>query len=228
MKTFILSAIYCFTLVHTYAQDSAKILATNYTALKLTITPVPDFSNVLLMPGIEKRNGRRAMQLHLGMAIPTAYTLRDTISTYIPVNGYTHAYTGRLEMRWYTLPVRNYYTNRYVGAEISYTHYSSAINNVYADSIGSPVAYYDEYLLIKDNFGAALTFGIQHRIWQRAILSFNFFAGIKIRSIAAPHKYRNTDRIDYRHALFSNYMEKVGVTVAPILGASFSLGYAFY
>ena len=223
--SFLLCLLACIT---THAQDSTKILPARYTALKLTITPVPDFSNVLLMPGIEKRAGRKAIQLHLGMAIPRTYTLRDTVNTHTPVTGNTYAYTGRLEVRWYTSPVRNYYTNKYVGVELSYTGYASASRGSYTDSLLGNRGYHDEFLLIKNNFGAALTFGIQHRIWQHAIVSFNFFAGIKVRSITAPYKYRDTDEIDNRHALFMNYTEKVGTTIAPVLGASVSLGYAFY
>lgn len=217
-----------FACIITHAQDSTKILPAHYTALKLTITPVPDFSNVLLMPGIEKRAGRKAIQLHLGIAIPKAYALRDTINNPIPVTGNTYAYSARLEVRWYTNPVRNYYTNKYVGIELSYTGYASVSRGRYTDSLLGNRGYYDEFLLVKNNFGAALTFGIQHRIWQHAVVSFNFFAGIKIRSVTAPYKYRDTDEIDNRHALFMNYTEQVGTTIAPVLGASISLGYVFY
>lgn len=176
--------------------------------------------------GIEKRVGKYAGQLQMGLGMPYKYTIQDTVNNFDNSFSGTHrGFTVRAEIRKYRSPVQKYRNANFFWAiEAFYTKYDTPGSGLFVDSGRTINPYYDEYLLQKSMYGAALKAGVQQRFWKHFMIEFYLGIGVKVKTVKQQGIYDITQIRDNHHSFDGPTLGTEATLAAPL---NFCIGYYF-
>lgn len=225
MKPILILLIILLPITSLRAQDSL-FNKHHYTIAWLGFGPQHEYSRRVtctFLPAIEKRWGQYSGQLQLGMAMPVAYSIQDSIDNLL-LKGHMQWYTLRVEARKYKYTRGK--AQLYVGAELFanlfktprfYTPYNP----------GGTLLHEDAFVLTKRMVGVGFTSGFQRYVSRHVLLGIHASAGVKFRYITSQHKFDKETYIMHRHDIITEQADKLGFTVAMASYVNISVGYVF-
>lgn len=176
-----------------------------------------------ILPAVERRYGQYSAQLQVGMMIPIAYTIQDTVDSG-PMSGYTQWYTVRAELRKYKHTIGK--AGLYIGAELFANLLKSP--RFYAGyTFDDPPPYEDAFVLTKKMIGVSTTAGFQRYISKHVLLGIHLSIGGKFKHISALNKQDNETYIMYRHDVITEEADKIGSSVTFASYLNIGVGYMF-
>ncbi len=189
-----------------------------YHAIKLGIG-----ENWLMLPmngvSYERRINKLSAQLEFAFAIPRPYSV-DTI-----LNGKSNGYSVRLEMRNYSVKERE--TSFYLGANIFYMHYKTAMTDWFTDTSRTMPEYEDSFVLTKSFWGTAAKVGMQTRFLGCLLIDASVGLGFKTGNVIQQGRAYPQDIYAGKHLTPRTFETRHGNVTMPIFPVNLSIGYFF-
>lgn len=223
MKKLLIILLLVFTAQHLSAAEvdtmSTPPPAARYNAVKLGASVVS-----IWVPQVnfsyEQRRARRAWQATVGLGVPLGYNIDDTI------RGTALGYALRLDGRFY--PSREQKpVNIYVGGGLFYTWFKHPHSGDFYYPTQNFVEkyYYDEYLLMKHTFGAAVNGGFTASISNRFFIDLSAGLGLKLMYTSQRGRLDTGTRISSRGLNVHAVESRLGYEMSVATPVQLSVGY---